>query len=139
AITRGVFESSVNLLYLMNDKNNGRLGAFWRMSVRDEQKFNSSIKRWLNHPDGDIAEVAKLQFQPKMPTETEILEVVLRDLGILIEDLPPWPSIATRAKEVGEVWDFYYDVKYRGLSSWQHGDVSRIFVSPGYARIDPSQ
>ena len=40
-----------------------------------------------------------------------------------------YPNIQQRCSDVGPIWGFFYDAKFRGLSAWQHGDTSRAAVS----------
>lgn len=139
AISRGIYESAVNCLYLLDDPNESRIGAFVLRSIHAEIEINSRVETWTNCEDTDIAVAATVATQqasfPKEITDEEILNAY----GITSFGKIYWPTLIDRAKSVGQIWHYFYDVRYRSYSTWQHGDFSRIIISPSFMKLVPGQ
>ena len=56
-----------------------------------------------------------------------------------VGDVGKYPNILPRCIALGDQWAFAYDFYYRGLSSWQHGDTSRAFLSQALKHVVPDQ
>ncbi|MFZ1071830.1 MAG: hypothetical protein WAO21_00190 [Verrucomicrobiia bacterium] len=69
----------------------------------------------------------------------EMLHGISTYTGVARPDRKTWPNFKQRCRAVGEIWELVYDMEYKALSTWQHGDLSRIIISPSFARIDPEQ
>ncbi len=138
ALNRGLFESAVNLLYLLQEDSEERIERFYVSSIQHELKLQKSMEQWVGNRDTYIACSAKKQSLIEDRTSDELLADVLKSLG---REAPPspYPKLRDRCASLPKIWEFYYDSKYRGLSAWQHGDVSRIFVSSTMKQLDPTQ
>lgn len=139
SITRGIFEAVINFIYLLEDSDSLRLASFCCLSVQEEQKINKEMIKWMNHTDETISKKASKQFDTELPNQENVEKIFLDNLKVRKCDVPKWPRIIARCSAVGEVWSFYYDFWYRGLSSWEHGDVGRVIVSPGFKLLDEDQ
>lgn len=40
SISRGLFESVVNVLYLLSDTDQSKLASFWKLSIKEEQSYD---------------------------------------------------------------------------------------------------
>lgn len=139
SITRGIFEAVINFIYLLEDSDNLKLASFCCRSVQEELKINKAMIKWKKHEDKAISGKALMQFDTELPNSEKLEEAFLRFINVNKRDVPKWPNIISRCSAVGEVWFFYYDLWYRGLSSWEHGDIGKMFVSPGFKLLDEDQ
>lgn len=139
SITRGIFEAVINFIYLLEDSDSLRLASFCCLSVNEEQKINKSMIKWINHKDDTISKKALMQFDSALPNKENVEGTFLKFFKVNKCDVPQWPRIISRCSAIGEVWLFYYDFWYRGLSSWEHGDIGKVIVSPGFKLLDEDQ
>ncbi len=139
SITRGIFEAAINFIYLLEDSDSLRLASFCCFSVKEELKINNAMIEWINHTDENISKRASIQFDTEVTNQEDGERTFLNILKVNKCDVPKWPTIISRCSGVGEVWRFYYDCWYRGLSSWEHGDIGRAIVSPGFKLLDKDQ
>lgn len=138
AISRGIFEAAVNCLYLLDDDGDSRIAAFWLRSYREEKKINDQLQKWTDCSNGEIAEAARSEYEV-MLHDGDVDETNFLDrLGIANRRTEKWPTLLERAKLAGEIWHYFYDVRYRSYSTWQHGDLSRMVLSPGMVSSAPN-
>ena len=135
ALNRGLFESAANAAFLMTGDTDMRFRQFWLTSLKHELRLQKSMDKWVEAPDEETRRRARHQAGIKDATIDELVEELRGVLG----EVGAYPSIRSRCEALGQDWEFYYDSKYRGLSSWQHGDVSRAFVTQAMEQIAPDQ
>jgi hypothetical protein len=133
ALNRGLFETAVNLLYLLGPDSDIRFRSFYHDSAERELSLQKTMQRWLQSADKQIRRRAEHQYGIRNGTTSSTLEKVREFTG----DVPKYPNLRERCRQLGETWDFNYDSRYRGLSSWQHGDASRILVAQAFQQIFP--
>ncbi len=139
AINRGIFEAAVNFLYIVGDEDIERLGRFHIESVRHELNIQKSMNKWLDDEKGYISRGADRQVNIKNQTTEQLLEETKERYGFGGIKAPKYPSIRDRCIAINDNWAYFYDAKYRGLSAWQHGDISRIFVSSSFSQVMSSE
>ena len=130
AISRGMFESAINALYLLDDPGLLRLASFWKLSIKEERAYDRHLSKWCSHSDKDISHAATSERKVRIPTPENLEKEFLENLGVRPETTPKWPKIRERAAEIGVIWEYFYDVRYRAYSTWQHGDLSRAAMAP---------
>lgn len=130
SISRGMFESAINALYLIHDPDLLRLASFWKLSIREERAYDKHLSKWCSHSDRDISYAATSEREVRVSTPENLENDFLESLGIRPEAAPKWPKIRERAAEIGVIWEYFYDVRYRAYSTWQHGDLSRAALAP---------
>lgn len=135
ALNRGLFETTVNLVYLLGPDCSQRFKSFYNDSVQREFKLQEGMNRWVRSEDGSVRKRAEAQAGVRNATTEETLKAT----RALVGEPPPYPNLKDRCRRLGEWWDFNYDAKYRGLSSWQHGDASRIIASQAFQQVYPEQ
>ncbi len=138
-INRGIIEASVNYLYLLDDPSCERTAAFWAKGAYEEWSRNDGLKKWINHTNDVIKNMAQSDYEDNFPTFEELIETISKFTGVAKPDRTVWPNFKQRCNTIGGVWDLVYDMEYKALSTWQHGDLSRIIISPSFARISPEQ
>lgn len=130
ALNRGLFEAAVNLLYLVSsEETDVRYVSFFAHAFREERKMYESMDKWTTYHDDFISTRAKAQLTVEEPPDDDVLDAVIKAFGLTGKQIPKYPSIHARCREIGPRWEFFYDAKYRGLSAWQHGDPSRATVT----------
>lgn len=139
AIARGMFESAVNFIYLLDDVDNNRAASFWVYSLNEEIKINEAMKKWTSHPDPEIELISNYQYIKDYNQKISQSDPVLDSLGINLKSVSRWPRIMERCEQAGEKWLFNYDLKYKSFASWQHGDASRAFSSLNFRMNVPGQ
>jgi hypothetical protein len=136
SLYRSMFESTVNLLYLLNDSDESRFAAFYLSAYEAEHKMYEAVEKWKSHSDPWIARYAEHQLNVLDPPCKSARDEMIKILEC--SDLPPkFPKIYQRCKELGPTWEFLYDAMYRGLSAWQHGDMSRSHISSSMLLLVP--
>lgn len=135
ALNRGLFETTVNLVYLLGPDSSQRFKSFYNDSVQREFKLQLGMERWMRSEDASLRQRAEKQAGVRNATTEETLKATRE----LVGNPPPYPNLKERCRRLGEWWDFNYDAKYRGLSSWQHGDASRIIASQAFGQLYPEQ
>jgi len=138
-INRGIIEASVNYLFSLDDPLCERAAAFWAKSGFEESLRNEGLKKWINHGNPLIKNFARCDYCPTLMSFEEMLHGISTYTGVARPDRKTWPNFKQRCRAVGEIWELVYDMEYKALSTWQHGDLSRIIISPSFARIDPEQ
>ena len=139
ALNRSLFDNIVNFLYLASDTGVSRFCLFLVRSYDLELRFWRAMEPWTKSQDKVISTRAKAQyFQEHAPSE-ETLAWIKKTLGFESQKIPSYPSIKQRCAALGDKWAFNYDQKYRGLSSWQHGDMTRIYASWSLSQAMPEQ
>jgi hypothetical protein len=138
-INRGIIEASDNYFYLFDDPTCDRTAAFWARSGFEESIRNEGLKRWIESDNSLIRNMARSDYEPKLMPFEEMLRGVSQMTGVERPDRNAWPNFKERCNAVGEIWTFIYDMEYKALSTWQHGDLSRIIISPAFARLQPVQ
>ena len=128
SINRGAFEAAVNFLFVTGDQTNGRIAAFWLFAAQEEIKRNNQVAEWKTCADPIIKKLALREYQD-LGSEEDHKKTILPSLGVQEEDLKRWPSLEQRTKVIGDMWAYLYDSHYRALSTWQHGDTSRLIVT----------
>jgi len=135
ALNRGLFESSLNFCFLISKDQDMRFRQYYLSSVNQEFRIQKSMGKYTVSENVNLRKPAEKQKNIKNSTTEEIANEV-RDL---IGDVGRFPNIWNRCEALGEDWMFSYDSKYRGLSSWQHGDVSRAFMTQTMSQLDPAE
>lgn len=130
AISRGMFESAINALYLLDDPDLLRLASFWKLSIKEERAYDKHLSKWCSYSDKDISEAATSERKVRIPTPENLEKEFLKSLEVRPETTPKWPKIRERAAEIGVIWEYFYDVRYRAYSTWQHGDLGRAALAP---------
>ncbi|WP_126454812.1 DUF5677 domain-containing protein [Sulfuriflexus mobilis] len=138
AICRGIYETIVNCLYIIDDKSDLRLASFWIRSFKEEIKLNDERIKWMSHSNENIASAAEAEYNAVIDPIDIQKANISEWLGVDIAAMPKWPTLLKRAQEAGDIWAYFYDVRYRSYSSWQHGDLSRIAFSPGFQSNQPN-
>ncbi|MGD0016572.1 MAG: DUF5677 domain-containing protein [Verrucomicrobiia bacterium] len=138
-INRGIIEAAVNYLYLLDDPSCERAAAFWAKSGFEECSRNDGLKKWVDHDDRLIKYLARCDHEPNSISFEQILQAISTYTGVANPNQKAWPKFKQRCSAVGRIWELVYDMEYKALSTWQHGDLSRVIISPSYARIDPEQ
>jgi len=130
SLHRSAFEAAVNLLYLVHRDRPERLRSFYTMAFESERRMYNAIQRWREHDDQDIVAYANYQLSIQGPPTDAARDELFAQLGIdNRDDVERYPNIQQRCTDLGPIWEFFYDAKFRGLSAWQHGDTSRAAVS----------
>lgn len=135
ALNRGLFESAVNVCYLLEKDHEERFKRFWLTSAKKEFDIQRSMDKWLNSKTESIKKRAEAQASIKDGTNEALIAKMEKELG----DQKTYPAIYDRCVALGSEWAFFYDYVYRGLSAWQHGDVTRSFVAQSWSQIFPDQ
>jgi hypothetical protein len=138
-INRGIIEASVNYLFLLDDPSCERTAAFWAKSGFEESLRNDGLKKWIDHNDQFIKYLARCDYSPTLMSFEQMLQGVATYTGVTSPNRKAWPKFKQRCSAVGAIWELVYDMEYKALSTWQHGDLSRVIISPSFARIDPEQ
>lgn len=97
------------------------------------------MRRWTANTDPAISTRANRQYNQKDAVTEEMLTKAKKILGVESAGIPSYPNIRNRCLALGDKWAFSYDHKYRGLSAWQHGDMTRIIATPSLRQMDSSQ
>ncbi len=139
AIVRGNFESAVNALFVLNSKEDGAAASFWRHGCVEERRFNDELRKWVKSDDEEIRRMATSEFLPEFPTIQELEAQMHEGWGLSFRQIPRWPRLQERAKSIGPIWSYLYDARYRALSTWHHGDLTRMFVSPSFRMLLPGE
>lgn len=135
ALYRSMFEAAINLLYLIDDPDYSKLASYYVAAFDAEKKMYESMSKWRSHSDEWISRYADRQSQVQDgPTDSSRCEM-LTILGCA--DPAKYPNIFERSKRIGPTWEFLYDAMYRGLSAWQHGDMSRGHISSSLLLLMP--
>ncbi|WP_057832813.1 DUF5677 domain-containing protein [Colwellia sp. TT2012] len=135
ALNRGLFESAVNACFLVSKDNDLRFKKFFATSLKQEHHIQKSMDKWIDSENPKIKMTSNKQRNIKNATNNKVVE----ELKDLIGDVGQFPNIWERCEALGEDWMFDYDSKYRGLSAWQHGDVSRVFITHSMKQLDSSE
>lgn len=130
SLHRSAFESAVNLLYLQHGDQLTRLQSLYIMAFDSERRMCDAISQWCGHPDRDVSARADHQMAVQdQPTDAARADL-LRTLRVGDEaGIGQYPNIRQRCSDIGPIWEFFYDARFRGLSAWQHGDPTRAAVS----------
>ena len=130
SMSRGMFESVINVLYLLTDNDQSKLASFWKLSIKEEQSYDTHLSKWCESESDDLAYSARSERESRLTTPENISDLMQKEFGFCIDTATKWPPLYKRAKRVGEIWEYFYDLRYRAYSTWQHGDLSRAILSP---------
>jgi len=136
SLYRGMFEATVNFLYLLDDHDGSRLCSFCNSAYEAEKKMYDAIEKWESHPDPWIATYAHHQLKVQDPPCESARNYILEVLECTGKPAK-YPNIYERCTILGSAWEFLYDAMYRGLSAWQHGDMSRSATSSSLMLLLP--
>jgi len=130
SLHRSAFEAAINFLYLARHDQIARFRSYYVMSFESERRTYDSIHRWRDHTDQYIALYAEHQLSIEGQPTDDVRDKLYNQLGITnTEEVARYPNILQRCADVGSIWEYFYDSKYRGLSAWHHGDTTRAAVS----------
>lgn len=135
ALHRSSFEAAVNLLYILGDPSYDRLRSFSCSSFEAEWRMFNGLIDWANHSEPWIAAQARLDTSTNGRPDDDARKALWKILNIAGQLDNKYPPLRRRCEILGELWVFYYDSRYRGLSSWQHGDVTRVLASSTLLRV----
>ncbi len=135
-LNRSIFESAVNILYILTDDSEARFMRYSFSSIDADLKIVKNCKEWVKPCVQKDIETGAQQYI-KLGSTSEGDKQKLSDIaGISVKSVKSLPDVRQRCKLIGDIWLYFYDTRYRETSGWSHGSMSRIFVSPYHQAKD---
>ena len=135
-LNRSIFETVVNLLYILKDDSVMRVLRYLFASIDSDFRFIENCKKWVAKGKSEDVRMGAYSIIQSFSTDKNDKAKLAGFIGVEKNSVKGLPSIRDRSKLIGEVWLYFYETSYRETSGWSHGSISRIIMSTFHQIMD---